>query len=96
MYYCIIGDNKISHKNPEVVKNVISELEIHFGKLTVESGNKFNFLGMDINITKERKIEISMKKQIEQAWNGMVKISLINQHLWRIEIFSRRMIILNS
>ena len=57
-----VDDNKISHKNPEVVKNVISELETHFGKLTVESGNKFNFLGMDINITKERKIEISMKK----------------------------------
>ena len=57
-----VDDNKISHKNPEVVKKVISELENHFGKLTVESGNKFNFLGMDVNIMNECKIEISMKK----------------------------------
>ena len=67
-----VDDNKISHKNPEVVKKVISELETHFGKLTVESGSKFNFLGMDVNITKDRKIEISMKKQIQEAiqWYG--------------------------
>ena len=68
-----VDDNKISHKSPEVVENVISELEKRFGKLSVQSNVKdFDFLGMDINIKKDKKIEISMKKQILEAieWFG--------------------------
>ena len=48
-----VDDNKISHKRPEVVKRVISELEQHFGKLTVKSDvkhfNFFVFLDVDIH-----------------------------------------------
>ena len=51
-----VDDNKIIHKRPEVVKRVISELEQHFGKLTVKSDVKhFNFLGMDVHIKKKIK-----------------------------------------
>ena len=45
-----VDDNKISHKDPKVVKNVIKGIEKHFGKLTVEEGPNFNFLGMNISI----------------------------------------------
>ena len=62
-----VDDNKISHKDPKVVQHVISEIEKHFGKLTVSSGNNFDFLGMDVKIRSDRKIEISMKKQISEA-----------------------------
>ena len=68
-----VDDNKISHKRPEVVQKVISELEQHFGKLTVQSDVKhFDFLGMDVHIKENKKIEISMKKQILEAieWFG--------------------------
>ena len=67
-----VDDNKISHKDPAVVKQVIKELEQHFGKLKVSSGTSFDFLGMDVTIRKDRKVEISMKKQIEEAidWFG--------------------------
>ena len=62
-----VDDNKISHKDLKVIKDIIREIEKHFGKLTVETVNKFNFTRMDINIRKDKKIEIRMKKQIEEA-----------------------------
>jgi len=68
-----VDDNKITHKSPEIVKKVISELEQHFGELTVKRDVKrFDFLGMDVNIKKNKTIEISMKKQILEAieWYG--------------------------
>jgi len=67
-----VDDNKISHKDPKVVKNVINEIKKYFGELTVESGNAFNFLGMNIKIRNDKKIEIKMKNQIEEAldWFG--------------------------
>ena len=65
-----VDDNLISHKNPKVVNDVIRELEVHFGKLTVTRGNKFDFLGMNILIRKDKKIEIEMKKQTNKLWNG--------------------------
>jgi len=62
-----VDDNKISHKDPKVVQKVISEIEKHFGKLTVQTGSEFDFLGMDVKLRNDKKIEISMKKQISEA-----------------------------
>lgn len=63
---CTIGfyvdDNKISHKDPEVVHGIVRELESYFGKLTIESGPELDFLGMGITLTNDKKIEIRMKK----------------------------------
>ena len=67
-----VDDNKISHKNPKVVHDVINKLKKHFGELTVETGKKLSFLGMNITMRDDRKIEIEMKDQIREAldWFG--------------------------
>ena len=62
-----VNYNKLCHKDPKVVKSVIQELKVFFGELTVESGRKFNFLGMNIHMRKDKKIEIEIKKHIEEA-----------------------------
>jgi len=51
-----VDDNKISHKDPKVVQKVISEIEKHFGKLTVQTGSEFDFLGMDVKLRNDKKI----------------------------------------
>ena len=61
-----VDDNKISHKDPKVVTWVIDELEKHFGKLQVQRGNKFDMLGMDIEI-KNKKVYISMVNHLKDA-----------------------------
>ena len=67
-----VDDNKISHEDPEVVRSIVRKLEEHFGKVKVIEGPSFDFLGMDINLRKDGKVEISMKKQVDEAidWFG--------------------------
>jgi len=61
-----VDDNKVSHKDPQVVTDVIQEISKYFGQLTFSRGSKHNFLGMDIEI-KDKKVYISMKDQIVEA-----------------------------
>ena len=51
-----------------MVDNVLDIIEKHFGKLVITRGKTFNFLGMKIKITKDKTIEMSMKDQIEEAF----------------------------
>ena len=62
-----MDDKKISHVDAKVVDSVLNTIEKHFRKLVITRGNSHNFLGMKIQITKEKMIEISMKDQIEEA-----------------------------
>ena len=66
-----VDDNKISHKDPNVVTQVIQEIEAYFGKLKVNRGNKHDYLGMNITF-RDKKVEIEMKSQIREAieWFG--------------------------
>ena len=66
-----VDDNKISHRDPEVVSQVIREIETYFGKLKVNRGNKHDYLGMNI-VFKDGKVEVEMKDQIREAiqWYG--------------------------
>ena len=66
-----VDDNKISHRNSEVVTQVICEIEAYFGKLKVNRGNEHDYLGMNI-VFKDKKVEVEMKKQIREAiqWYG--------------------------
>ena len=43
-----VDDNKVSHEDPEVVTQVIDEIESYWQGLTVHRGKKLTFLGMDI------------------------------------------------
>ena len=61
-----VDDNKISHKNPKVVDDVIKRIESKFGKMSQTRGNDHEFLGMSIKY-KGNNLEISMKKHIKKA-----------------------------
>ena len=67
-----VDDNKVSHKDPKVVQNILSILKEYFGDLTVNNSREFDFLGMNIKIREDKKIEMEMKSQIEEAieWLG--------------------------
>ena len=43
-----VNDNKVSHRNPQVVSDVIAKIETFFGKMTVTRGLEHDFLGMHI------------------------------------------------
>ena len=61
-----VDDNKISHKNPEVVSMVIKKIEAKFGKMSQTRGEEHDFLGMKIKF-KDGKLKINMKKHIQKA-----------------------------
>ena len=59
--------NKLSHIDENVVTDVMSKIKENFGDLKVTRGNKQKFIGMNINIRDEKKIEMNMTNQIEEA-----------------------------
>ena len=62
-----VDDNKVSHKDPKVVTKVIQMLKHHFGDLKVVRGTKHTFLGMNIGILNDKKIQIDMREQLQEA-----------------------------
>ena len=61
-----VDDNKISHKDPQVVTDVLNAISQHFGDLSISRGNKHDFLGMNIEI-KDRQVHINMQEQVQVA-----------------------------
>ena len=53
-----VDDNKVSHKDPIVVNEVIELMKRHFGDLIITRGREHRFLGMNIKINKGKGIEI--------------------------------------
>lgn len=66
---CIyVDDNKISHKELAVVKDIIAKLESKFGKMEVSFGDEHTFLGMKIKYNrKKRTVTIDMKEYLLEA-----------------------------
>lgn len=62
-----VDDTKISHANQDVVSRVTSQIEEHFGKMTVTRGKEHTFLGMNIKYTDDRKAVLSMRSYLEEA-----------------------------
>ena len=56
-----VDDNKAYHVKPKIIDELISDLKLNFGDLVITRGKKHSFLGMNIETTKEKKIEIDMK-----------------------------------
>ena len=50
-----VEDNKISHKDPAVVKQIIIDIEKHLAKMSVDEGPSFNFIGMNITMRPDKK-----------------------------------------
>jgi hypothetical protein len=60
-----VDDLKISHiMNPKVVTDMISELESHFGKMTVTRGREHVYLGMSIKYMKNGIVKVHMKEYL--------------------------------
>ena len=65
MWY--VDDNKISHKESSVVDDVLGMIRNYFGDITVSRGEEHTFLGMNMKIRKDKKIEIEMKDQLRET-----------------------------
>ena len=63
---CTIGlyvdDNKISHVETKVVDKFLDLFKEKYGDLTVTRWNTHEFLGMDLTVTKDKRLEMCMKK----------------------------------
>ena len=57
---------------PAVVDSIIKELTKHFGEWSTTRGIEHTFLGMNIKIRDDKKIEIDMIEQLNEdiAWLG--------------------------
>ena len=63
-----VDDNKVSHKDKNVVSDVIKTIEGHFGKLKVSRGDQHDFLGMNIDLDrKNKKVNIGTSIHIKEA-----------------------------
>ena len=60
-------------------------LRVNFGYLVITRGKKHSFLGMNIEITKEKKIQIALKEHLEEVLETFgeeisSRLSLLAQH----------------
>ena len=62
-----VDNNKISDKEAKVVDDMLTIFKENSGGLTITRGNSHDFLGMNLAITKEKRVEIAMRKQIKVA-----------------------------
>ena len=56
-----VDDDKVSHTVAKVVEDLIKYLKEQSRELVVTRGKKHTFLGMNINITEDKKVDIDMK-----------------------------------
>ena len=62
-----VNNSNISHKEEKYVDDMFTIFKEKFRDLTITRGNSHEFLGMDLTITKEKRSDISMRKQIKEA-----------------------------
>ena len=57
-------DNKASHIDSRVIDDLLDTIKTHFGEIKITRGKNHTFLGMNIQITEDKKIEIEMEDQL--------------------------------
>ena len=62
-----VDDDKLSHMVVEEVEKLVNDLKNRFGELVVTRRNKHTFLGMNVNIMEDQKVELEMKDQFLEA-----------------------------
>ena len=63
-----VNDNKISHKDPSVVNDMIQRIEAKFGPMTKTQGDKHEFLGMKLRFDcQDKTVMILMQTYIDEA-----------------------------
>ena len=63
MWY--VDNNKVSHLDEEIFKNVIEGISEHYDNLAVSRGKKQRCLGMDIEFLADVELSLFMKDYIE-------------------------------
>ena len=61
-----VDNNKVSHMDSSVVTDILNLIQSKFGKLSITSGAKHEYLGMNIELG-VKQLEINMKQQILEA-----------------------------
>ena len=62
-----VDDNKISHVEVKVVRDVIKKIEDHFGKMKMTEGPAHVFLGMKIDFLEGQNVQIDMSSYLTEA-----------------------------
>ena len=63
-----VDDNKISHKDPAVVRDVVQRIEAKFGTMTKTEGDEHEFLGMKLLFDHQNKtVQILMQSYLDEA-----------------------------
>ena len=68
-----VGDNKASHVDSRVIDNLLDIIKTHFGDIKITRGKKYTFLGMNLQIAEDKKIEIEMEDQLMEAIDTFVE-----------------------
>ena len=63
-----VDDNKISHKDPTVVTDLVQRIEAKFGHMTKTQGDEHEFLGMKLQFNRRNKsVKVFMQSYINEA-----------------------------
>ena len=62
-----VDDTKISHVDEKVVSEVIEKIESKFGKMQVKRGKFHTFVGMNLELTSNKEIRITMPSYLEEC-----------------------------
>ena len=62
-----VDDNKLSHVDPNVVTDILEEINNHFGDLVINRGDTHNLLGTTIKIWNDKKVDLVKKHKIEDT-----------------------------
>ena len=62
-----VDNNKASRVDSRVIDDLLDTIRTHFGEIKITREKKHTFLGMNIQITEDKKIEIEMEDQLIEA-----------------------------
>ena len=63
-----VDDNKISHKDPKVVADLVQRIEAKFGHMMKTQGDEHEFLGMKLQFDRQNKsVKVFMQSYINEA-----------------------------
>ena len=86
-----VDDNKVSHKDPKVVTEILEKMSEYFGELTISRGDKHDFLGINITLNRKKKrVELEMTKKAKDVVEHFgetcnYKVSSPSApHLWQV------------
>ena len=62
-----MDDNKVTHVSEYVITGVVDITKKCFGDFVVSRGRKHTFIGMEIELAKDRKLNIITKSYIKES-----------------------------